>query len=124
MTKILMIAAGSLAGGFSRYYLAGLIHRIFGTGFPYGTLAVNFTGCFLIGFFSALADEKFLMSPNTRILLMIGFCGAFTTFSTWVLETSHLIRDGDVMRAFLNVFLSVVVGFFIFRCGVLVGEWV
>ena len=109
-------------GGFARYYLAGFIYRVFGALFPYGTLAVNLLGCFLIGFLSALADEKLLLGPNARIFLMIGFCGAFTTFSTFMLETANLIRDGQTMPALLNVMISVLFGFLVFRLGILAAE--
>ena len=122
MRKFLAIAAGSLTGGFARYYLAGFVYRIFGASFPYGTLAVNLVGCFLIGLLSCFAEKKFLIGPETKLLLMVGFCGAFTTFSTFMLETSNLMKDGEMWRAFLNVIFSVVIGFFIFRLGVLLGE--
>ena len=124
MMKLLLLAGGSIAGGFSRYYFAGFVYRIFGTSFPYGTFAVNMTGCLAIGFLSALADKKFLIGPDERLLLMIGFCGAYTTFSTCMLETVNLVRDGESWRAFLNVTLSVTVGFLILRLGMILGEWV
>ncbi|HTL69879.1 MAG TPA: fluoride efflux transporter CrcB [Candidatus Eisenbacteria bacterium] len=122
MTKILFLAAGSLAGGFSRYYLAGFAQRCFGSSFPYGTLVVNLAGCFLIGFLSAVADEKFLLGPEGRVLMMTGFCGAFTTFSTFMLETGNLLKDGELFRAFLNVALSLAAGFIVFKIGVVIGE--
>ena len=122
MAKVTALAFGSLLGGFARYYLAGFIYRVFGALFPYGTLAVNLSGCFLIGFLSALADEKLLLGPNARIFLMIGFCGAFTTFSTFMLETANLIRDGQTMSALLNVMISVLFGFLVFRLGMLAAE--
>ena len=122
MVKIVALAIGSLAGGFARYYLAGAVYRILGTTFPYGTLAVNLTGCFLIGLFSVLAEEKFLIGPNGRLLLMVGFCGAFTTFSTFIFETSNLMRDGETLQTLLNITLSVIAGFLVFRMGILLGE--
>ncbi|HBR14014.1 MAG TPA: fluoride efflux transporter CrcB [Candidatus Omnitrophica bacterium] len=124
INNILALAIGSLAGGFARYYMAGFVYRIFGSSFPYGTLAVNLTGCFLIGIFSSFADKKFLIGPGGRLLLMIGFCGAFTTFSTFMLETANLIRDGETWRAFWNITLSVIVGFLVFRLGIVLGEWI
>lgn len=111
-----------MVGGFSRYLLAGFVYQIFGTSFPYGTLIVNLIGCFLIGFLTALSEERFLLSPNARILLMAGFCGAFTTFSTFMLETANLIKEGEMLPAFLNVFVSFVVGFVVFRIGIYLGE--
>ena len=122
VVKIIALAIGSLAGGFARYYLAGAVYRILGTTFPYGTLAVNLTGCFLIGLFSVLAEERFLIGPNGRLLLMVGFCGAFTTFSTFILETSHLMKDGETLQTLLNITLSVIAGFLVFRMGMLLGE--
>jgi CrcB protein len=122
MAKVLALAVGSLAGGFARYYLAGVVYRAFGSNFPYGTLAVNAVGCFLIGFLSVLAEEKFLIGPEARLLLMIGFCGAFTTFSTFILETGNLVKDGQVIVAFLNVLLSLIIGFTVFRIGIFLAK--
>lgn len=122
MTKILALAAGSLAGGFSRYFLAGAVHRFTGAVFPYGTLVVNLTGCFLIGFLSAIAEEKFYLGPGGRILWMTGFCGAFTTFSTFILETVNLAKDGETTRAIANVLVSVLVGFLLFKLGTELGK--
>ncbi len=117
--KWLNLGLGSLAGGFARYFLAGVMYRLAGTGFPYGTLAVNLSGCFLIGFLNGLAEEKFLLGPDARALLMIGFCGAFTTFSTFVLETANLVKDGEMVKAAVNVGVSVVFGLALF----ILGEW-
>lgn len=120
--KWVVLAIGGIAGTLARYALAGAVYGVWGTRFPYGTLAVNLSGCFLIGLFSALAENKFLLGPTARLLLMVGFCGAFTTFSTFMLETANLIKDGETTRAFLNVLASVVVGFVVFRLGILVAE--
>lgn len=109
-------------GTVARYLLAGIIYEAAGTSFPYGTLAVNLFGCLLVGFFAAVSENKFLLDPNLRLLLMVGFCGAFTTFSTFILETSNLIRDGETFRAFLNVIFSVLIGFIVFRVGVFIGD--
>jgi len=117
MVKFTLLAIGGITGTISRYVLAGFIYGIFGTRFPHGTLVVNLLGCFLVGFFTAITENKFLLNPNLKLLLMIGFCGAFTTFSTFILETSNLIRDGETLRAFMNVLLSVSMGFIIFRIG-------
>lgn len=122
MNKWLTLAMGGIAGTFARYLLAGFIYNIFGTAFPYGTLAVNLTGCALIGFFAAISEEKFLIGSSGRLLLMVGFCGAFTTFSTFMLETANLIKDGENMRAFMNLFVSVIAGFIAFKLGVFLGE--
>lgn len=122
--KWIYFALASIGGGFARYFLAGFVYQVFGTDFPYGTLIVNLVGCFLIGILAALADERFLLSPEMRLALMVGFCGAFTTFSTFIFETSNLIRDGETIRALLNVLISVLIGFFVFRFGVLIGKFI
>jgi len=122
MEKWFYLIGGGILGTLARYVLAGAIYQKMGTGFPYGTLAVNLIGCFLIGIFDTIFQEKILLSPILRVFLMAGFCGAFTTFSAFILETGNLIRDGETLRAFLNVIISVTIGFIVFRIGVLLGE--
>lgn len=122
MIKILMLILGGTIGTLARYGLTGAAYRMLGSDFPYGTLAVNLVGCFLIGLFVVLAETKFSLGPNARLLLMVGFCGAFTTFSTFILESANLIRDGETLRALINVVGSVVLGFICFRVGILLGE--
>ena len=122
MTKWISLLTGGIAGTAARYLLAGAVYSWLGTQFPYGTMIVNLIGCFLIGFFAVLAEEKFLLGPNARLLLMAGFCGAFTTFSAFMLETANLMKDGEILRAFLNVLISVIAGFMFLRLGVLLGK--
>ena len=119
MSKYMPLAVGTLAGGFCRYWLAGAVYEVFGSRFPHGTLVVNLSGCFAIGLLNALAEAKMLLGPEARILLMTGFCGAFTTFSTFMLETSNLLKDGELIRASANVAGSLIAGFVLFR----LGEW-
>ena len=122
MAKWLNLIVGGITGTCARYALSGVVYQVWGAGFPYGTLVVNSVGCFLIGLFAALAEEKFFLGPHARVLLMAGFCGAFTTFSTLMLETANLLKDGQSLKAFLNVAASLVIGFILFRLGVLLGE--
>ena len=120
--KLLSLIIGGASGTVARYIFSGAIHRVAGASFPYGTLVVNLVGCFLLGFLATIAQEKFLLGTNARLFLMIGFCGAFTTFSTFMLETFTVIRGGESLRAFLNVSLSVMLGFLLLRIGVFFAE--
>lgn len=122
MNKWIGLAAATLAGGFARYALVGAVYGALGGRFPYGTLAVNLSGCFLIGIFNGLAETRLVLGPDARVVLMGGFCGAFTTFSTLMLETSQLAKDGEAVRALANVTATLVAGFLLFRMGELLGE--
>jgi fluoride exporter len=122
MSKVLVLSIGGIAGTLARYFLANSVYRYCGTAFPYGTMVVNATGCFLIGFFGTLAENKISFGPNLRLLLMVGFCGAFTTFSTYIFETNGLVRDGEMVKAALNVIISVLLGFFVFKIGMILGK--
>ncbi len=122
MTKLFNLIIGGAAGTIARYVLAGAVYRFAGTSFPYGTLIVNVSGCFILGFLASLSDKKFILGPDARLLLMIGFCGAFTTFSTLIFESDNLLKNGQAIRAFTNIFASVILGFILFRAGSLLGE--
>jgi CrcB protein len=124
MSQLLQIIIGGALGTVSRYAVSVLVYRSAGADFPYGTLVVNLTGCFLIGFLASVTEDRLLLGSNIRAFLMIGFCGAFTTFSTFILETANLIKDGETSRALANVLLSVIAGFIVFRLGVLAGDLV
>ncbi len=122
MDKWMSLVTGTLAGGVARYALAGIIYQALGTRFPYGTLAVNLSGCFLIGFLNSLAEVKFMLGPNARVMLMAGFCGAYTTLSTLMLESSNLLKDGETARALANVAATLIIGFLLFRLGEIIGK--
>lgn len=122
MAKVLQLIIGGAIGTIARYVLAGAVYGVLGSAFPYGTLVVNTSGCFILGILSAFAEHKFLVSTDVRTLLMIGFCGAFTTFSTLIFETDGLIRDGESMKAFMNVAVSLVAGFIFFRIGMFLAD--
>jgi CrcB protein len=122
MSQLFQLIIGGALGTVSRYAVSVLVYRSAGSDFPYGTLVVNLTGCFLIGFLASVTEDRMVLGSNIRAFLMIGFCGAFTTFSTFILETANLIKDGETLRALANVLLSVIAGFIVFRLGVLTGD--
>jgi CrcB protein len=101
------VAIGSAVGGVSRYLLGGLIQRMLSSTFPLGTLVINVTGSALLGFLFRYALDVPAMTPEIRALLGVGFCGGYTTFSTFSYETLTLLEDGDWRRAGLYVALSV-----------------
>jgi CrcB protein len=117
MIKILSLALGGIAGTLARYFLSHSVHRTFGNHFPYGALLVNLIGCFAIGFLAAAPDEKLFLGAHSKIFLIAGFCGAFTTFSTLILETSELAKDTSSWHALANILVSVILGFFVFKMG-------
>jgi fluoride exporter len=116
------LAAGSLAGGWARYAVTLWMNNRLGTAFPFGTLAVNVSGCFLAGFFDGLAQGRLPLSPETRVMLLTGFCGAFTTFSALVLETTALARAGDWFRSAAYVAASVALGLVFLLLGQMAGR--
>ena len=105
----LWVALGGALGSVSRFWLSGLVAARFGETFPWGTLAINITGSFLIGALAAFADPdgRYLISPGARQLLMIGVCGGYTTFSSFSLQTLRLAQDGEWLYAAGYVLLSV-----------------
>ncbi|NRA60940.1 MAG: fluoride efflux transporter CrcB [Psychrobium sp.] len=105
MNNLLLIALGGALGAISRYGLAQLSINLFGKGFPFGTLIANFVGSFLMGLLFSLIESEHLI-PQARIALGVGFLGAFTTFSTFSLDTILLMQQGDWQKAIMNVALN------------------
>ena len=101
------IAVGSALGGVSRYLVGGLTQRLVGGTFPIGTLLINVTGSLLLGFILRYGVETTTLTPEVRAFLTVGFCGGYTTFSTFSYETIALAEDGQWARAGLYVALSV-----------------
>lgn len=110
MPKLLLVGLGGFCGASLRYLLSGLAHRWFSASFPSGTLAVNVLGCVLMGVMVYLAEERQLLGPETRVLLMVGFIGSFTTFSSFEYETFEMLREGEPWVAAWNMTLNVVLG--------------
>jgi len=108
MLNYLWVGIGGALGSIARFWASGFVARHFGETFPYGTLVVNVTGSFLIGFFATLTapDGRWLVSPGGRIFFMVGICGGYTTFSSFSLQTLNLARDGEWLHAGANAVLS------------------
>lgn len=99
----LWIAVGAVVGASARYFLSGLIARNFSATFPYGTLLINITGSLVLGFFLVYSSERVLLDPRWRLLVAIGFCGSYTTFSSYAFESFALMEQGQWWLMTMNV---------------------
>ena len=111
MTKYLVVGLGGALGAITRYWFAALIGARFPTRFPLGTLLINVSGSFIAGFFLAIVTERLNVHPNWRLGVVVGFVGAYTTFSTFEYETFRLVETGSGISGFMNVIVSVILGF-------------
>lgn len=112
MNHVLLVGIGGFIGSAMRYLLGGYVQQSSKSIFPYGTLAVNVIGCFVIGFLSQLAENRGAFSSEARAFVFIGILGGFTTFSSFGNETLNLASDGEMLNAFANIGLNVVLGLF------------
>lgn len=110
MKELLLVSIGSFFGGGLRYALSKVVQDSVMVSFPFGTLAVNVLGCLLLGFLSGLPWGGSLLSHDVRIVLTTGFCGGFTTFSTFMNEGSVMMRDGNFPHMMLYLFGSLAIG--------------
>ena len=115
---ILSIGLAGALGALVRYGTSVLSKQLFGDGFPIATLVVNVAGCFLLGMLAHLGSQQ--VSEHWRLVIGVGFLGALTTFSTFGVETIDRFKDGEMIKAFLNIVLNVVLGL----TAVLIGMWV
>lgn len=117
MHKIALLALAGTCGTLARYWLSGAVHGVLGRDFPWGTAAVNVLGCLLFGIIWVLADERQLIRAEMRLVLLVGFMGAFTTFSSLIFETGELLRGSQWAFAALNIVGQNILGFAAFFVG-------
>ena len=111
MLGIFLVGAGSFIGGVCRYLLSTWVYKLLDNPwFPYGTLAVNALGCFVIGFLAGIAETRSIFTSDVRLFIFIGILGGFTTFSSFALETLLLARDSESLAAILNIGSQMVLG--------------
>lgn len=120
--NLVIIGIGGFIGAIARYVIAQWIGQKWGRSFPLGTFFVNVSGSFFIGLFMTLLTERFMANPQWRLLLVVGFLGAYTTFSTFEYETGSLIKDGEWIVAAMNVTLSVFLGFAALKIGEIIAK--
>ncbi len=121
--RLLWIALAGSLGTIARYGLSGLVHRWAGSAFPWGTLAVNAAGCLLFALVWSLAEERGVISSQARTIVLVGFMGAFTTFSTYMFESGQFVRDGQWSVAMANVLAQNSVGIAALFAGIWLAGW-
>ncbi|MCB8977035.1 MAG: fluoride efflux transporter CrcB [Ardenticatenaceae bacterium] len=123
MNRYLLIAIGAALGANARYLVGVWASGRFGADFPYGTFLVNILGSFVLGFLLSLGTGRLQLSPQARLLLAVGFLGAFTTFSSYAVESLNLWRDAGIWRSLLNIFGNNLVGLLAAVLGRALAEW-
>lgn len=119
VTKFLIISLGAILGANLRYWVGDWAAQRLGSSFPYGNLIINLSGSFVLGLFMTLVTDRFLVDPQLRLLVAIGFLGSYTTFSSYTLESINLILAGQLWLGLLNLFGSSLLG----GLAVLLGIW-
>lgn len=122
LEKLLWIGLAGALGTFARYGLSGVVQRTCGASFPCGTLAVNILGCFLFGLVWSLAEDRLSIRGEVRTVILIGFMGAFTTFSSFAFETAQLLRDAQWASAATNIAAQNVLGIVGLFLGLMAGR--
>ena len=118
----MLIAVGGAFGSVLRYLVDGWVLDRVGTGFPFGTLVVNLSGAFVLGLLAALSIDRSVLPADIRAPVLIGFIGAYTTFSTLMLESWRLVEDGQVAAAAANLFGSAILGIVAVVAGLALGR--
>ena len=127
--QILLVAVGSALGGLTRWGVGLAAGRYFGSAFPWGTFLINVSGSLFLGWFSTLLTDRvlpesgWLRPDDLRLMLAIGFTGAYTTFSTFEYESDKMLREGDGFLGTTYLFASVFLGLVAVRCGMLLARW-
>jgi fluoride exporter len=119
---LVLIAVGGAAGSVARYLVDGWVLDRVGPAFPFGTLTVNLSGAFVLGLLWALTIDRSILPAEIRAPVMIGFLGAYTTFSTLMLESWRLVENGEVLRGALNVTASAALGIVAVVAGLSIGR--
>lgn len=122
MQTIIFIALGGALGAVLRYAVANGVHALIGRGFPYGTLAVNVLGSLMMGAMYIIFIERVSDNLPLRVMIITGFLGAFTTFSTFSIETFNLLESGEAFKALTNILISVVLCLLAAWVGVIIGR--
>ena len=121
--KFLLISTGAVLGANARYWINDWASQKWGATFPYGTVLINISGSFLIGLFLTMTTERYLVDPRWRLLVAVGFLGAYTTFSTFSLESFHLFSRGQWFLGYLNAAGSTLIGILAAGLGALAGKF-
>ena len=122
LQKLALLAVAGGMGTLARYGLAGLVQKASDSEVPWGTIAVNVLGCLIFGAISSIVDRRLTISPETRTIILVGFMGAFTTFSTFAFETTQLLRDAEWLLAAGNVAVQNLVGIAALFLGLAIGR--
>lgn len=122
LSNVVSIGLGGACGSLARYALSGVVQRVTGPEFPWGTAVVNITGCFIFGALWGLSMERMILGGEMRAALFIGFLGGLTTFSSLIFETGHFVRGMEMMMAVGNITLNVMVGLLAYFSGLVIGS--
>lgn len=126
MSTYIWIAVGGALGSMARYFVSSSFARLWGEAFPWGTIIVNITGCFVIGILATTTgpDGRVVVAPDFRQFLLIGICGGYTTFSSFSLQTLNLLRDGEWSAAGANAAVSFLACMLAVWAGAVFGQWI